>query len=136
MEPIFRIVQKTSSQCIERQVVSTFRTRPYTLCSRSQQMRNDVTLQHVQFQGFSTISVLRQEAAATDDRNVKHDGSLDRKIGQAKELQNRTPWHREGADQPPVKRMRSAGAITKGISLLFTLRRRFLHIQLLLVVTL
>jgi hypothetical protein len=29
-------------------------------------------------------------------------------------LQARTPWHREGSDKPPVKRMRSAGAMTKG----------------------
>lgn len=31
-----------------------------------------------------------------------------------KEKQVRKPWHREGADQAPVSRSRSAGAMTKG----------------------
>jgi len=46
----------------------------------------------------------------------EQEGQLDRAIGQAKELQARTPWHREGSDTPPVKRNRSAGAMTKGWS--------------------
>jgi calcium uniporter protein, mitochondrial len=32
-----------------------------------------------------------------------------------KEQQIRTPWHREGSDEPPVARNRSASAMTKGI---------------------
>jgi calcium uniporter protein, mitochondrial len=44
---------------------------------------------------------------------------LDDTIGEAKELQARTPWHREGSDQPPVKRNRSAGAMTKGVFNIF-----------------
>jgi hypothetical protein len=47
---------------------------------------------------------------------VDYDGQIDEKIGEARELQQRTPWHREGADKPPVKRMRSASAMTKGSS--------------------
>ncbi|ESZ98127.1 hypothetical protein SBOR_1506 [Sclerotinia borealis F-4128] len=39
---------------------------------------------------------------------------LDEAIGEQKEIQARTPWHREGSDKPPVKRNRSAGAMTKG----------------------
>ncbi|KAI9752993.1 MAG: CAAX farnesyltransferase (FTase) subunit beta [Chaenotheca gracillima] len=39
---------------------------------------------------------------------------LDDAIGDQKEKQARTPWHREGSDLPPVKRPRSAGAMTKG----------------------
>ncbi|KAI9673188.1 MAG: hypothetical protein M1817_003051 [Caeruleum heppii] len=35
-------------------------------------------------------------------------------IGEEKEKQARTPWHREGTDVPPVARQRSAGAMTKG----------------------
>ncbi|MCJ1395909.1 hypothetical protein MMC18_008795 [Xylographa bjoerkii] len=35
-------------------------------------------------------------------------------ISQEKEKQTRTPWHREGSNVPPVKRLRSAGAMTKG----------------------
>lgn len=46
--------------------------------------------------------------------------NLDEQIGQAKELQARTPWHREGSDKPPVKRLRRAGAMTKGESHIHT----------------
>jgi calcium uniporter protein, mitochondrial len=63
---------------------------------------------------FSTTRILGAERSAAVQAEVKHDGSLDRKIGEAKELQKRTPWHREGADRPPVRRLRSAGAMTKG----------------------
>ena len=35
-------------------------------------------------------------------------------VSDEKELQNKTPWHREGSDLPPVARQRSAGAMTKG----------------------
>jgi len=45
----------------------------------------------------------------------EYNDQLDHAIGEAKELQARTPWHREGTDKPPVKRQRSAGAMTKGI---------------------
>ena len=33
-----------------------------------------------------------------------------------KQRQQERPWHREGADVPPVRRPRSAGAMTKGDS--------------------
>lgn len=38
----------------------------------------------------------------------------DSKISQEKEKQKRAPWHREGSEEPPVRRQRSAGAMTKG----------------------
>lgn len=34
-----------------------------------------------------------------------------------KQRQQERPWHREGVDSPPVRRQRSAGAMTKGESL-------------------
>lgn len=37
-----------------------------------------------------------------------------RDIEAEKEKQARTPWHREGVDQPPVSRPRSASAMTRG----------------------
>lgn len=40
-----------------------------------------------------------------------------RQIEEAKEKQARKPWIREGSDQPPVARNRSAGAMTKGKTL-------------------
>ena len=41
--------------------------------------------------------------------------AFDDAIEEEREKQVRAPWHREGTDQPPVKRQRSAGAMTKGI---------------------
>ena len=35
---------------------------------------------------------------------------------EGKDKQQRAPWHRQGAQEPPVKRQRSAGAMTKGKS--------------------
>ncbi|KAK7700587.1 hypothetical protein SLS57_012041 [Botryosphaeria dothidea] len=39
---------------------------------------------------------------------------FDQKVAEDKGKQIRTPWHREGSDLPPVSRLRSAGAMTKG----------------------
>ncbi|KAL9077332.1 MAG: hypothetical protein Q9157_003368 [Trypethelium eluteriae] len=38
----------------------------------------------------------------------------DRLVAESKYKQIRTPWHRDGSDEPPVKKQRSAGAMTKG----------------------
>jgi len=40
-----------------------------------------------------------------------------KKLQEDKGKQIRTPWHRQGSDTPPVKRQRSAGAMTKGMFL-------------------
>ena len=39
----------------------------------------------------------------------------DKMVEHSKVAQMRSPWMREGSDQPPVARQRSAGAMTKGI---------------------
>ena len=44
----------------------------------------------------------------------EQESNLDDQLAQEKEKQTRTPWHREGAEKPPVARQRSAGAMTKG----------------------
>lgn len=44
----------------------------------------------------------------------------DDSLAAAKERQARTPWHREGADQAPVSRLRSASAVNKGIILTYS----------------
>ncbi|KAG8530913.1 uncharacterized protein KY384_004270 [Bacidia gigantensis] len=41
-------------------------------------------------------------------------GGFEDAVGQEKEKQTRTPWHREGSQLPPVRRPRSAGAMVKG----------------------
>ena len=44
----------------------------------------------------------------------EQEASLDDSLSEEKEKQIRTPWHREGVDESPVRRQRSAGAMTKG----------------------
>ncbi|TGO65522.1 hypothetical protein BCON_0002g01070 [Botryotinia convoluta] len=74
---------------------------------------------------FTSTNIWREEKSHTekakelsqkglDKEEDWFNNQLDNAIGQQKEIQARTPWHREGADQPPVKRNRSAGAMTKG----------------------
>ena len=115
MKPIFQALHNVPSRCIERQAISTFRTRPFSFPNQSPQHHHDVTVAILMFANLLHNNVVGAErSAAVHGKQLKHDGSLDRKIGEAKELQTRTPWHREGTDQPPVKRLRSAGAMTKG----------------------
>lgn len=60
---------------------------------------------------------LSKKGLEGDNEGKGDDGfnsQIDNAINEEKELQARTPWHREGADQPPVRRNRSAGAMTKG----------------------
>lgn len=44
-----------------------------------------------------------------------HATTFDDAIAQEQGKQARAPWHREGSEQPPVKRQRSASAMTKGM---------------------
>lgn len=114
MKAIFQVSQHVPSRCFERQVIGTFRTRPFAVPNRSPHYPQVSPVISLSLQNFSTSRILGAERSAATQGVFSHDGSLDRKIGEAKELQKRTPWHREGADQPPVKRLRSAGAMTKG----------------------
>lgn len=74
---------------------------------------------------FSSANIWRKEKTYTDKaKELTRKGidkeedwfnnQLDDAIGDHKEIQARTPWHRGGSDKPPVKRNRSAGAMTKG----------------------
>ncbi|KEF53712.1 uncharacterized protein A1O9_10113 [Exophiala aquamarina CBS 119918] len=69
--------------------------------------------------GFVTFGVRfashEQTAKELNQRGVDEALSdFDTAVGEQKEKQVRTPWHRQGADTPPVRRQRSAGAMTKG----------------------
>lgn len=44
---------------------------------------------------------------------------FDTAVTEEKEKVTRAPWHRQGVDVPPVRRQRSAGAMTKGKLLAF-----------------
>jgi len=42
------------------------------------------------------------------------DGQINYAFGDAKEKQTRTPWHREGPEQPPIRKLRSGREMPKG----------------------
>jgi hypothetical protein len=65
----------------------------------------------------STAKAKAPNARDQEKHEQAFNSQIDNAVGEAKELQTRTPWHREGTDKPPVKRQRSAGAMTKGLSL-------------------
>lgn len=73
--------------------------------------------------GVATYRWLRRCRSLSYNSGVKDSGekashgrpkTIDDAITDDKERQTRTPWHREGANEPPVRRPRSAGAMTKG----------------------
>jgi hypothetical protein len=39
---------------------------------------------------------------------------FDEAVAKDTEKQQKAPWHRQGVDEPPVRKQRSAGAMTKG----------------------
>jgi hypothetical protein len=96
----FRIppISRSISPRFQPKILTTFRSRPPPIFNFSPSSFTS-PLRSLN-RAFSSTSLQRKEDYA--DR--------------AKELQTRTPWHREGSDKPPVKRMRSAGAMTKGPS--------------------
>lgn len=55
-------------------------------------------------------------AKALNQKGIDEEvSSFDAALKEARENQVRAPWHREGTQEPPVNRMRSAGAMTKGM---------------------
>jgi hypothetical protein len=101
---------------LQRAVISTFRSRPYINqpllsvrpFSSSRAWSNENSTAKAKAPNGRDQETHEQQAFNTQ---------IDNAVGEAKELQTRTPWHREGTDKPPVKRQRSAGAMTKGLSL-------------------
>lgn len=99
-------------------ITTTFRSRPHPRAHTQPPPTPSL-------RSFSASISLRAEDATSKAKALNQKGldkevdgfhkQIDNAIGKAKELQARTPWHREGSDQPPVKRNRSAGAMTKGI---------------------
>ena len=59
-------------------------------------------------------SVSHQQTVRELNQRGVDDALSDFDADDAKEKQVRTPWHREGVDTPPVRRQRSAGAMTMG----------------------
>ncbi|KAI9806118.1 MAG: hypothetical protein M1833_004525 [Piccolia ochrophora] len=63
---------------------------------------------------FGHGSKTQQEKPTLEKNGEFRAKNVDEAIGEEKEKQARTPWHREGTDVSPVRRQRSAGAMTKG----------------------
>ncbi|RDW68262.1 hypothetical protein BP5796_08919 [Coleophoma crateriformis] len=92
--------------------VQTFRSRP--VASSAFSAPNTRFLHVTKLRMKETRAGQAEELDQKCQDEQEQESNLDEQIGQAKELQTRTPWHREGSDKPPVKRMRRAGAMTKG----------------------
>lgn len=108
----------TSTTSFQPQILSTFRSRPTTFTSTPQyQLRAfSISIKRREKEDFAKqAKALNQKSL--DEHEDGYNKQIDNAIGEAEELQARTPWHREGSDSPPVKRNRSAGAMTKGIFL-------------------
>lgn len=81
---------------------------------------------HRVFTATIAVSAGNKHTEATRNPNDRglaaQESNFDDAVAPEKEKQTRAPWHREGSNVPPVKRQRSAGAMTKG--------KRFLSAQL------
>ena len=69
-----------------------------------------------QFQQSTSEHNSHSQPAADLSQDVSQEETnhFDRVEEESKEKQMRSPWMREGSEKPPVARMRSAGAMTKG----------------------
>ncbi|KAI9046749.1 hypothetical protein LZ554_009487 [Drepanopeziza brunnea f. sp. 'monogermtubi'] len=95
---------------------STFRSSPHfshpSAPAPARNFSESKVLRKARDDATSKAKALNQKGLQELEDGVH--GQIDDAIGQARELQARTPWHREGSDTPPVRRDRSAGAMTKG----------------------
>ncbi|RFU24091.1 hypothetical protein B7463_g12248, partial [Scytalidium lignicola] len=77
-------------------------------------------LSNTSIRNFATSSILQkvdyeEKARSLHERGLGNEGDQSNDATrQAKELQGRRPWHREGSDVPPVKRARNPSVMTKG----------------------
>ena len=65
-------------------------------------------------EGGSISSYSQPASELNHDVGKEEIEHYDRVVAESKDKQIRTPWHRDGSDEPPVQRQRSAGAMTKG----------------------
>ncbi|KAF8856718.1 hypothetical protein BDZ45DRAFT_727278 [Acephala macrosclerotiorum] len=98
-------------------IISTFRSRPQPYLTSANALRYPVRTFSVSIKRWKADYARQAKALnqkGLDEQENGFNKQINNAIGQAEELQARTPWHREGSDKPPVKRPRSAGAMTKG----------------------
>ena len=79
------------------------------------------TIQPLSTRKTLRFQIVRSVSSAQKARDLNQQGideqvsSFDSALAQEKDKQHAAPWHREGAETPPVHRQRSAGAMTKGM---------------------
>lgn len=76
-----------------------------SLCLREQERHQ------VQHEGADAQPSHKVSQNITSEEKAQYESM----VQHSKERQMRSPWMREGSDQPPVARQRSAGAVTKGV---------------------
>jgi hypothetical protein len=64
---------------------------------------------------ITTTSSLNSDTSQDPRKEPDDRPALDDAVSHVKEKQVKTPWEREGSQTPPVKRERSASAMTKGM---------------------
>lgn len=113
---------RVKSRCIQRHVITTFRAKPlFSLLDQSWRQHQHFNAGPLLLWNFSTTRVFETEKSAVIREKARDDELPNTKFGQAMELQMRTPWHRDGANQAPVQKLRNSGVMTKGIGLCFAL---------------
>ncbi len=126
----FRLLQPSGPHVPRFQIdtLSTFRSRPQSLAAPSSLFWPK---SHAQRVFSSSVRGSKEVASGTDrakrlkqdeqeEQEDQFDKQIDDSVGEARELQARRPWHREGSDEKPVKRM-DAGSTTKGLFITISL---------------
>ncbi len=118
--PILSPLRRAATRPCSHAVSITSRVQPsfhsqYHVVSRSHKpgpkIRGSVTLISLQSRSVS----YEQKAKDLNQQGVDEALSeFDTAVAEDQEKQQRAPWHREGVDVAPVRRQRSAGAMTKG----------------------
>jgi hypothetical protein len=120
------VVHKISSRAAKHQCIAGLRKSSYhsvylqslNCCLReypsSKSLPHWSSLRIVYPQPVRYVSSAQKARDLNQQGIDEQESSLDSALSEEREKQARTPWHREGADEPPVRRQRSAGAMTKG----------------------
>lgn len=91
---------------------SPYRARPFQLLDAKFKVHGHlVSRSWLQVRFSSSVETAKSlNQAGIDEQLHEYDAS----IAEEQEKQRKAPWHREGSQDPPVRRQRSAGAMTKG----------------------
>ena len=91
-----------------------------TLAGRSSNLSSSIRVSELSFparhpvRAYSAAVTAEETAKDLSQLSVDELASGEEEKRELKENQHKRPWHREGVDHAPVRRERSAGAMTKG----------------------